>query len=303
MSWRENANYTAFIRSFRVQALNDDLTLPAIDNLIAGAGPFDFSGVDSPTAVPFTVKIDGIEDSNDLDVDTGSVSLSAVTVDELVTLLTAAAFTDMTFSKDTTTGRLKAVAASGTYVQIYDEGFEISRFGQGYGLKFIKANTGESLSEEGVYKESETLTIQDSNGKETSVITDSYKKGLTLELVDTADDWELKALIEGGTLSADGNTYYDPDSETEKPYFWMEAFYAEYGRGDNLEADQVGYVQETFKKLSGQIGGQTHDRNINNHTYSLTGVNYKDASGVESGAKDSKKLTIPEYDALDVQNT
>lgn len=302
MSLRVNAEYSAFIKFSRFQALNDDKTLPLASRQVGGAGPFDFSGVASPSAVEFTVKIDGTEESQDLDVDTGSVSLSAVTVDELVTLLTTAAFANMTFSKETSTNRLKAVAGTGSYLQLYGEGMLLAEFGQGLGTQFIKSDTIQSFNLSSTYKESEQLTVVDSNGKETEIITDSYKKGGTAEVTDTALDWALKALIDGGTYDATAESYDEPDSESEKVYFMVENFYALYSKGSNKEGDLIGYIKETIKSCVGQSGDEAHDRNINTVSYSLTFTNYKDENGSEYGAKGAVKLTVPEYKALDVEN-
>ena len=41
----------------RFMALNDDLTKPAPDNIIGGAGPFRLLGIHPLTTVPINVKI------------------------------------------------------------------------------------------------------------------------------------------------------------------------------------------------------------------------------------------------------
>jgi hypothetical protein len=193
------------------------------------------------------------------------------------------------------------VPGAAEYLQVYGSGALIAEIGQGYGVKFVKTNTGQSFNVTPTMKESEELAIQDSNGKETTIMTDSYKKGDSVEFVDTALDYELRALLEGGIYDATAETYEDPHSETVKPYFMVEAFYALYNRGENKEADLQGYVKEVFRSFVGQVGGATHDRNINPNNYTLNATNYIDETGVILGSKYDEKLTVPEYNALNVE--
>lgn len=304
MSLRANAKYLAFPKFQRFLPLNDDKTVPTVLRILGGAGPFDFSGVVDAAATPITFKTDnGSEVTELLDVATGygSVSEAAVTVDELVAAITAAAPTNITASKDSTTGRIKiALTTPGTaeYLQVYGEAALIAMIGQGYGIKFVKADTGQSFNVTPTMKEGEELAIQDGNGKETSIVADSYKKGDTMEFVDTSLDNSMKSLIEGGIYNATTKRYEDPHSETTKPYFMVESFYALYNRGENHEADFAGYIKEVFYKVSGQVGGANHDRNINPNTYSLTATNYIDELGVLHGSKYEDELTVTQYNAL-----
>jgi len=307
MSLRANAKYVAFPKFQRFLPLNDDKTVPSVTRILGGAGPFDFSGAADPSAVPMTFKTDnGAEVEIDIDVATGygAVDESAVTVDELFAAIMAEAPTNITASKDATTNRIKiALTVPGTavYLQVYGEAALIAMFGQGYGVKFVKSDTGQSFNVTPTMKESEELSIQDGNGKETSIITDSYKKGDTMEFVDTSIDNALKAMITGGVYNATTKQYDDPHSESTKSYFMVESYYALYNRGENHEADFAGYVKEAYYKVSGQVGGANHDRNINPITYSLTAVNYIDELGVLHGSKYEKELTVTEYEALNLE--
>jgi len=307
MSLRTSAEYMAFIKFLRILPLNDDKTIPTVSRIIGGAGPFDFSAAYDTSAVEFTFKQDGTAETVEVDVSTGvgSVDEEAVTVAELVIAINDASPTNITASSDTSTSRLKiALTAPGSvsYLQVYGEGPEIAMIGQGYGVKFIKSNTIQSMSLSPNYKESEELNIQDSNGKETTIMTDSYKKGFSATLVDTAYDPELLAIIEGGTWNSTTEIYTDPDSESEKAYFMYEAFYAKYSKGENKEGDLVGYYKEVGRTLSGQTGEEPHDRNINPVNYSLVATNYKDEDGTIYPAKYREELSITEYAALDVEN-
>ena len=109
MSVRINAHYVFGILWARLMALNDDLTLPAPDNIIGGVGPFDYSGEADPSAIEMTIKFDnGAEDTQDVDL-SGVVDISAVTVAELWAAINAAGFTDITASAQAVTGRLKII--------------------------------------------------------------------------------------------------------------------------------------------------------------------------------------------------
>jgi len=306
MSLRTSAEYMAFIKFLRILPLNDDKTIPTTERVIGGAGPFDFSAAYDTSAVEFTFKQDnGDEETVEVDVSTGvgSVDEEAVTVAELVIAINDASPTNVTASSDTSSSRLKlelTVPGSVSYFQVYGEGPEIAMIGQGYGVKFIKSNTIQSMSISPNYKESEELRAQDSNGKETTIMTDSYKKGFNVTIVDTAYDPELLAIIEGGTWNSTTEIYSDPDSESEKAYFMYEAFYAKYSKGENKEGDLVGYYKEVGRTLSGQTGEEPHDRNINPVNYSLVATNYKDEDGTIYPAKYREELTTAEYAALNV---
>ena len=79
MALKKNARYAFGLNYLRVRPLNADLSQPEANNLIGGAGPFDFSGASSAAAVPFVVKIDGGEEK-DLTADlSAAVAIAAVT--------------------------------------------------------------------------------------------------------------------------------------------------------------------------------------------------------------------------------
>jgi hypothetical protein len=307
MSLRADAEYMAFIKFFRILPLNDDKTIPTTERVIGGAGPFDFSAAYDTSAVEITFKQDGTAETIEFDVSTGvgSVDETAVTVAELFAAINDASPANVTASQDTTTNRIKlalTVPGSVGYFQVYGEGAEIAMFGQGKGVKFVKSNTVKSLTNSPNYKESEEKSTQDSNGKETTIQTDSYKKGFSSALVDSAYDPEMGEIIEGGVWNSTTGQYDDPDSESTKIYFMYEAFYAKYLKGENKEGDLVGYYKEVGRTLSGQVGDETHDYNLNDVNYSMTATNYKDENGTIYPAKYRKELSITEYAVLDVEN-
>lgn len=304
MALKKNARYAFGLHYLRIRAINDDLSQPTADNIIGGAGPFDFSGVTSIAAVPMTVKIDNDAAVN-LNVDlTAAVDDAAVTVDELVTALTAA-FTAgtvaLTASKVVETGRLKIAHATATVLQVYGEAAELAMIGQGFGVKLLVSDTMQSFSQSPVRKDGERITTTDAWGFDTEVITDGYYKGFTANLVDTAEDWEMLGLLEGTPIDEDGNIS-SPVYSTRRPIVMVEAFYAKYRKGQNYEGDLVGYRKITCDQCKGMGGEQTRERGWSNAPYTIEGKTWVDDSGTEHPAWKREELTVSDFNALDIEN-
>jgi len=289
MALRENgARYVYGLSRLRVRALNDDLTSPSASNMIGGAGPFNFSSAVAPGAVTGFVKVDGgATQSFTIDLEDAGINIAAVTVAQWVTAmnagLTAASITGFTASAQAVTGRAKLVHATGVYVQFWGEAAKLAMFGQGKGLKAVACDTMQSFSESPTMKEDETKAITDANGKDVEVIIEGYKKGWTGSMVDTAEDFELMELIESGTIDAAG-AYHDPDSSTKKIMVEIEVYNPIYGYGTNDEDQIVAWRHMKYLKAKGSVGENSLSADFGTKTYNLTGVNYKDAAGVESGA-------------------
>lgn len=299
---REDGEYSFGLAFVRCMPLNDDLTIPVYDRIIAGEGPFDFSGVDDISSIAFTTKIDN-EDAQTINIDLSGVGTQhAVTATELVNAINAEAPTDITASVDGTTGRVTLVydgTESVDYLQVYGEAALIGMFGQGLGNKFIKSDTIREITDTPVVKEEETITTTDAAGLDTSVITDGYRKGFTLTITDTVlDDWEMQALMEGGTYDATADTYEVPTSEDSKIYFYIEAFYYYYTEGENKEADIAGYIRKFYRTCKGAIGDNTHGRAFSDGNYTVSGTSYKDEDGDLYGDTQKKRYTVEEYAAL-----
>ena len=304
MALKKNARYAFGLHYLRIRAINDDLSQPTADNIIGGAGPFDFSGVTSIAAVPLTVKIDNAK-AVELDIDlTDALDDAAVTVAELVTALTAA-FTAgtvaLTASKVVETGRLKIAHATASVLQVYGEAAQIAMIGQGFGVKLIVSDTMQSFSQSPVRKDGERITTTDAWGYDTEVITDGYYKGFTANLVDTAEDWEMLGLLEGTPIDEDGNIS-SPVYSTRRPIVMVEAFYAKYRKGQNYEGDLVGYRKITCDQCKGMGGEQTRERGWSNAPYTIEGKTWIDESGIEHPAWKREELTVPDFNGLDIEN-
>jgi len=299
MAKRDDARYAFGIDSMRLVALNSDLSQPAVDNIIGGVGPFDFTG-ETATAVPLTVKIDTT--SYDLDVDISTAAdQSAVTVDELVTALTAVFTSDsvpLTAEKDSTTDRLK-ISATGTpsYVQVYDTCAELADIGQGFGIKYIYSDTINSVGATPNRKDAETFTVTNGKGLDTEVLGDGQYKGESGSIVDTAEDFEIKALLEGLHIADDGSLD-SPTGKTYRPYFRMEVFYNKYKSGQNREDAVIGMQEEVYYRCKGMADEKTREREFTNNSYSYTALTWVDDNGISQPAYTSIPLTVAEFDAL-----
>ena len=302
MAIRESgARYSFGLSRTLLRALNDDLTRPEVTNVIGGAGPFDFTSFSSDyTKIPMTLKVgSAVAQSLEFDL-TAAVSKSAVTVDELVTSITAAltaeSITGWTFSKDATTGRIKAVnTTTGAYVQVYGAGARIMRIGQGKGIKAIKSNTLQTLTATPRLKEDTEHAITDANDKDTEVIKEGYTKGFDGSIVDTAEDFEIMELAESGTLSADGKTYTAPVSSTKKVMFEIETWNPLYAYGTNAEDQIVGWEHKTFRAVKGALGENTKQAGFGTYTYTLKGVAYKTSAGIEEGCIKTEVLDYEDW--------
>jgi len=311
---RTDANYIFGLPFARFLPLNPDLHNPTKTagetqiRIVGGIGPFDFSDEADPSAIPLIIKFDN-ETAETVNVDLSGAAcadISAVTVTELVAAITAAGPTDIDVSEEAVTGRiLFEYGGTGTepdYIQIYGACAEICDVGQGLGVRFIRVDTLESCGDEPVLKESETITVTDARGKDTSVVTDSYRKGATATVIDTAFDQMLRELIEGGHIDPVTGVYEVPTSEDDKIYFLIEAFYPYYEEGENLEANIAGWYKKLLRKCKGERGGMMHSREFGKTTYTVNVTPYRNISGVLYGDTSETPLTIEQYDAYDVYN-
>lgn len=320
MSLRASADYLFGPKKVKVIPLDADRTTPipltggSLSALkrYGGIGPFDFSGASNTAAVPFTVKIDnGTPETYTIDVATGSGSVdeSAVTATELAAAIEAAnagsGFTGVTASVDSR-GYVQVAVDSVTtelYLQIYGEAALIGEWGQGYGSQFIVLDTQQSNAVSPTYKDSETITITDSNGKDTSVITDQLRKGWTGVLTDAAMDDDLRAVIEGGVVDSTNNTYTPPNSDSDVKYFAIEVSRTFYSKGDNLEESIDGYILERYYIATGTFGDDPGDRNFLAHVYNLIGTEYKDpVSGTIYSDSMKQEFTVSDWTTFDWDN-
>jgi hypothetical protein len=316
MSARTDAKFEFGPREMKIIPLDGDLSTPLplsgapLTTLIryGGVGPFDFSGVDSIAAVEMSIKIDnGTAETNDLNL-SAAVDPAAVTAAELAAAIVTAAFTDIDAGVDSR-GYLYVeydpAATSITtekYLQVYGEAAELGGFGQGAGAQFIYLNTQQSFSVTPTYKDAETITVTDSQGKDTEIISDAFRKGLTGTLVDTARDENIMAIIEGGTID-DYDGYTPPNSESVQKYFAIEEVRAVYRKGTNKEGDLIGYMLNRVFTCVGRRNEKPGDRNWAVVNYGITATEYTDPV-TETKHSDSYEqyFTKAEWTTLDWAN-
>jgi len=280
---------------------NGNGTFPgATSGVFGGAGPFDFTGVVAIATVPLSIKIDNAAVVTKNLVLT-SFTQTAITVANLVAAITTAAFSGITASADSTTGRLKIVSSSGTYLQVYGEAARFAGFGRGIGAQFVKSDTLISISVKPTIKADETDTTTDATGNDTDCIIEGYTKGATGDISDTVEDFYLMQLMSGGTIDTAG-AFSDPNSNSVKPYFGIEIFNPVYGEGENKQNEMTGYEKTTVYNAMGSIGDDTFEKAWKKKAYSFTATTYKTAAGVEQTAVKREYLTLAAYAALDIDN-
>lgn len=317
MALRASADFVFGPREVKIFPLSPDKSTPipldggALSALTVygGVGPFDFSGAAVPATVPMSVKLDnGAVETWPLDM-TVAISLSAVTATEFITAVeaanAAAGFVGVTATVDSR-GYVQIDVDSVTtelYLQVYGEAALLAEFGQGYGMQGIMIDTQQSVAVSPTNKDSETITITDSNGKDTEVLTDGYRKGFTGVLTDTARDNAVRAIVEGGIVNATNNTYHAPNSDSVKSYFCMEVARAFYSKGTNLEEALEGYILTRFLIATGTFGDDPGGREWFAYVYNITGTEYKDpVAGTKHSDSFEEEYTPAEWATFDWAN-
>jgi hypothetical protein len=302
MALKGSAKWVKGISRVRFMPLGGDVKMPQAKTAIGGTGPFDFTTAhDVIDAVPITIKVDnGAEVNDTIDLSGASVE-AAVTATEFADAVTTAAITDLTASVDAN-GRVKLVFASGTVLQVYGQAAELGGFGQGLGQKFIKSDTLESVALNPDVKADDTKTCTTAEGIDIEVVTEGYKKGATGTVIDTAQDYELMRLFEGGIIDATTGAYEEPNELTVKPYFMIEIFNPVYAEGRQKYGDMTGYEKTLIKSAFGSVGNETFSADFRKKTYTFTATNYITVALVHEGAVSRTPLTAAEFAALDIDN-
>lgn len=297
MSKSDVARYDFALTEVLITPLNDDLTQPKKENIIGGVGPFNFSGVAAPATVPFISKIDsGAAETVQVDI-SGASNQAAVTVAELFAAINLASPTDIIASAEAVTGRLKLVFSSGSVVQVYGEAATLGLIGQGKGVRIVYSDTMQSISDTPNLKDEETFTTTDANGIDTEIISDGYRKGTGGVLTDTAMDYLLRAIVEGGVYDETALAYTVPTSLNDKIYFRIEMYSGRYAVGTNKVGDLVGYVKTEIFSCKGSFGDRTKERGFVNAVYNYTATSDRSGGSITPDSKETQ-LTVAQYEAL-----
>jgi F0F1-type ATP synthase membrane subunit c/vacuolar-type H+-ATPase subunit K len=297
MALRTAAKWVRGISRVRFMPLGGDNLMPSAKTAIGGTGPFDFTAAHSViSAVPITIKVDNGAEVNDT-IDLHLADEDAVTAADWVAAVTAAAIPSITASVDAN-GRAKLVYATGAILQAYGLACELAGFGQGLGQKYVKSNTVESVGINPTVKADTTYTTTPADGVDIEVIDEGYKKGVTGTVTDTAQDYEMMRLFEGGVIDSVTGAYTDPSEESVKPYFMIEIYNPVYGQGSSKVSEFTAYEKTLVKSAVGAVGNDTFDVNFRKKSYTFTATNYKPSSGISEGAVQRTPLTIAAYNAL-----
>lgn len=303
MAIKANARYEFGLHYVQMFALNADYSMPSPTRITGGVGPFDFSGASAIAAVPITVVIDGVSESGIVNL-SAAVDDAAVTVDELVVALNVlfddvVTPIDVTASKEAVTNLLLLVCdtVGAVAFQVYGEAAELCGIGQGFGTKILTSDTFRSMGETQVRKDGERIATTDAWGVDTEIVTSGYYKGATLAAVDTAEDWEMYALLEGLHLASDGSLS-SPTFETTRPLVGIKLFYAKYRQGQNFEPEMIGYRMVTFYRCKGMGGDKTRERGFADANYTIEATTYRNSSGVQQSAWKKEELTVAQFEAL-----
>lgn len=297
-------------KGFRIRRLNPDGTRMTKSRMLGFFGTADLSAVTTLDVGSLTVKIDGVVDTNDVDF-SAAADISAVTVAEAVTALTAAGFAGVTWSADASTGRLLGVAAAGVTVQVYGAIAAALDFGQGVDFggqgclwyKFFD-NSVVSIGLPKNIKDKEEIDSEDANGVITRMIIGAKMLGISPAIVLKKKDYDVLELIQGGTYDRTANTYDPPLSdETEHPMFEIEVFSPIYDEGTNKAGDMSGYEQLLLRSCIGMEGDVPIEAKAwAQYAYNVESTDYKDATGVIWPSYQEATLTVAAFDTLNPVN-
>lgn len=313
---------TAFsIEGSRWRRLNPDGSYPTVDNHLGFNGTIDVSGLGATATMSYRLNAQGafIEIVVDFTLMTFSDD-SAATVAEVVTGLNADGnFSGVfTASTDSDTGRLKIIetADAATYLEfsisLVENICELIELGAyvgndvGFGTHFIDCfNNSGALGLPKEVKDFEEIDIETGDGGTLSMVVAALLKGLNPSLALTDELFELKVLIQGGsideTVSGISARYSPPTTDqVYLPGFAGEAYEAKYDKGSNLRNQMSGYKRINFNNCNGIEGDlsdevkswATYQFNLRVREYVISGVKYPGYT------EDS--LTLTEFDALGI---
>lgn len=311
------------IEGSRWRRLNPDGSYPAVDNHLGFNGTIDVSGLIATDKINYRLGGTGAFVEITVAIDDGTATYvddTVATVAELVTALNGdAAFSAVfTASADSGTSRLKIVetAATATYLEFQgNDGeniIEVLEIGScvgntyGFGTHFINCfNNSGALGLPKEVKDFEEIDVESGDGGILSMVVAALLKGLNPSLALTDELFELKVLIQGGSVdeAVTGVTArYSPPttSQVYLPGFCGEAYEAKYDKGSNLRNQMSGYKRINFNNCNGIEGDlsdevkawATYQFNLRVREYVLSGTKYPGYTEDE--------LTLAQFDALGI---
>lgn len=323
MSYTFDRKTSFSIEGSRWRRLNPDGSYPAVDNHLGFLGTIDVSAITTAATMSYRLGATGAFTEIIVaidDVTATYVDSSAATVAEIVTALNADANFSAVFtaSADSGTTRLKIVetADTATYLEfsisLVENICELLQLGSytgntvGFGTHFIDCfNNSGALGLPKEVKDFEEIDVETGDGGTLSMVVAALIKGLNPSLALTDELYELKVLIQGGsvdeTVTGVSARYSPPTtSQVYLPGFAGEAYEAKYDKGSNLRNQMAGYKRVNFNNCNG-IEGDLSDEVKSWATYQF---NLRVREYVEGGVKypgyTEDALTLAEFDAFGI---
>ena len=263
------------------------------------------------------IKIDnGAEDVRLVDW-TPAVNKAAVTVAEMITAITAAAFVNITASADPITGRLMiACTVPGTIVFL--QVFSVSThpnfaaeldFGQGqtyggFGAMYLECfDNTKSVSTPNEIKDKEVIETEDGGGTLISVTLPAIIKGKNPVYTMTDNDLRLKYMIMGGTWDPLTSEYKPPlSSQTTYPIFSTWIFSPLYGKGSNKKENFAGFLQFKMESQTGIEADTTLEtKALQERAFNCTATEWENSAGTKQPFYSEKNLSETEFNNLHVE--
>jgi hypothetical protein len=303
------------IEGLLLRRSNPDGTPTTPSRILGFSGTVDLSGFGGTTA-ELVIKTDTVEETKTIDW-TAAVDPAAVTVAEMFGFINTAAFTDITASADSTTGRLLIIysgAESPNFLQVYDGvdlGFAAALdFAQGQtyggpGVKIVNAyDNVKTVARPKNIKDKQEVETEAGDGTYSSVIIEAITKGEDPVLTFNDSDFNIKQLIMGGVYDEVANSYRPPTTkQTNKPLFVLDIFVTAYDKGANQQEDINAYNWTTLFQCTGNEGDKTNDtKTWADFIFNLSSSEYTDEAGVLQSYMEERNIPREDYNALDVKN-
>lgn len=296
---------------FRIGRNNPDGTRPTPARFLGFTGTVDLNAVLVADKADLTIKIDGVEQTEEVDF-TAAADIAKIAVSDAVTALTGLFTTPaITFSLDTASGRLKGACASGKYVQITGPLAAAMDFGQGLtesgnGLEILKVfdDRVASIALPKDITAAQKITQEGAKGTIDTVNIGQKLNGINPVLNINDDAYDILELVEGGTFDRVAVTYTPPLSDKQtQPSFWIEIFSPLVRKGSVKFSDSP---CEEMLSIPSAIGSEgdvgIESKAYAKYTYNITATGYTDETGVKHPAYFKTQLSKSAFLAMDVEN-
>ena len=295
---------------FRIQRHNPDGTKATPQRFLGFANTADLSKVlTTDDTAAMIIKIDNNPASTAV-IDFSEVTdKTKVTVQEAVDALTDV-FTEVDFSIDARTQRLKGTAANGNIIQVVGKLAAALDFGQGIkhggnGLEVISFFDDETVSI-GLpkdIKDKEEIDTEGAKGTINRMVIPAKFQGKSPVISLKEKDYYLLELIQGGKLNRDTGEYDPPLSdESDSPTFWAEVYSAVYSSGTSKMSDVAGYEKIHLRTMMGKEGDvPIETKSWATYAFNLTATEYVDENKVKYPAWQEGVITIEQFDSLNVK--